>query len=117
EAALEGPENDARRKAVAAAIEGLANRPPSEASAALVALLALPADGARDFALEAMRRFPPKDLGPIVSMMEGSHSVRAMAVLREAGDPSVVPKVLEIFLRTASPQAGGVLERFGAGQD
>jgi HEAT repeat protein len=117
-AALEGLENVQRRQAVAAAIEGLAARPPSEASTALAGLLDLPAAGARDFALEGMARFPPKELESIVRMLEDPASaVRAATILLRARDPSVVPRVTEIFLQGSSPQAGKVLEHLGAAGD
>lgn len=120
-AALEGPENNSRRQAVAAALVALGERPRDEVAPALTGLLDLPAAHARDFALEGLSRFPPRELGPIVRMLEDpATSSRAAAVLLRAREPSVVPAVLEIFLRgepKVSSEAGRVLERLGGETD
>jgi len=85
---------------------------------ALEGMLASPDVGAKEFALAGLARFPTRDPARLLPFFDQEDlRWRASEALIAANDSSVVPKVVEIFVKggAAAHPAARVLEHFGPG--
>ncbi|HEX7900325.1 MAG TPA: hypothetical protein VF950_21335 [Planctomycetota bacterium] len=113
-----GPGQPAREAAIARVLEALARLPAGEAGKLLLPLLADPAEGARHFALAALRRHPPADPAPLIGYLDDARtSGLAAEVLVAMGARVAVPRAVELFVAEGGGLLGAarVLEAFGAG--
>lgn len=112
------PGRPERNLAVARIDGALAALPAGEAPALLLELLEDPSEGARLFALGALRLFPPADPVPLLRHLRDVRSSGLAAeVLVSMRAESAVPLAVDLFVEEGGGMLGAarILEAFGAG--